>query len=206
AVDDAAVETLNLRLDMSDVSDWEATFDFHDVAFDLRFDAPDPHSGPVDMPFAFDVMAHRGAGALRIGTYDIPVRQAELRKFRSNRGRVRAGNVGFDATVEAAGSRVDLRGGLYSVFGRFRDTGPSPVMHVNLDARSTDADNIMAHMVHELELPLATFTGHRSPIRASISGPVTDPLYGLQAKQLSLDLTREPAWIATDVSVALTMS
>jgi len=206
AVDDAEVDRVALTLDMSRTSDWEAAFTFEDVKFDLLFDSPPAEAGVVDMPFSFDLSGHRGVGTLRIGTYDIPVRDARIREFRSRRGAVAAGNVGFDGTVEAAGSIVDLRGTLLSVFGRFRDMGPSPTMHVDLDARSAHADALTAHMVHELELPLGMFVGHDSPARASITGPVTDPIYGLQVQHLSLDLTGEPAWSATDVDVALQMS
>jgi len=206
AVDDAKIEDLALRIDMSATADWEAAVDFDSAVFDLAFDAPDPSLGAVDLPFSFDVSGHGTRGLLRIADFRLPLRDLDVRRFRSNRGDVAVRNVAFDAALDAVGSAVEVDGTLISVFGRLRDKTASAPMEIELDARSKNADAVAAHVGHSLGLPLGTFVGNESPARASISGSVLDPTYDISATRLTVNVAGEPAWIGTDADVSVSLT
>lgn len=207
AVDSGNLSNLTVDVDSMEVGQWRAGAKLQEAHFDLKFEAPDPVlEGPLELPFSFSLSGHGPRGVLDIIGIEFPLTDLEIRGVESGSDTVPFGDVTFDLDTRAAGSKMSIRGSLRDAFARLKPDGPEPPPRVNLVADSKDGDRVIEHVVAGLELPPATAIGNDAPVTATVSGPLSDPVYALSTSNLSLDLMEEAAWVADDVTVELSMA
>ena len=207
AVDDAALQQTVLNVDFTQTGEWATRLHFDRTAFILAFEAPDPDfPRPMELPFAFEVMAEGGDGSLTIGDLEVPLADVDVARFASNQADVRAGDVRFEADVLAAGSPFDLRGMLLDVFPRKFDPSPQPPTTIDMVGHSPNVGGLAQHLVAYWELPPQTIVGDHATADVAIHGPLADPIYDLDFDGLSLDLLDEPAWAADDLLLGFSIA
>ncbi|MBV1861766.1 MAG: hypothetical protein KUG77_25325, partial [Nannocystaceae bacterium] len=206
AVDSGDLSNLTIDVDSMDVGEWRAGAKLDEAHFALTFEAPDPVlEGPLELPLSFSLSGHGPRGVLDIIGIEFPLTDLEIGGIESGSDMVRFGDVSYDLDTKAAGSQMSIHGSLRDAFARLKTEGPQPPPRVNLIAESQDGDRVIQHVVAGLALPPATAVGHDAPLLATVTGPLSDPLYTLSTSSLSLDLMEEAAWVADDVTVGLTM-
>ncbi|MGH1340732.1 MAG: hypothetical protein ACRBN8_04230 [Nannocystales bacterium] len=207
AVDSAELSDLTVDVDSMEIGQWRAAAKLDEAHFDLMFEAPDPVlEGPVELPFSFSLSGSGPHGVLDIIGIEFPLTDLEIHGVESGSDKVRFGDVSYRLDTRAAGSKMSIHGSLRDAFARLKTEGPEPPPRVNLTAESKDADRVIGHVVAGLDLPPATAVGNDAPVTATVTGLLSDPVYSLSTSNLSLDLMEEAAWVADDVTVALTMA
>ena len=207
AVDEAVLRNLSVEVYSMQVSRWRAGADLDEAQFSLAFENPDPQlEGPLELPFTFTLSGHGPRGALDIVGIEFPLTDLELSNLESGSSTTPFGDVAYSLRTRAAGSLMSLEGTLRDAFPRRKSTGPEPPPRVDLTATSENADGLIEHVVWGLELPPSTAVGNDSPLTATVSGQLSDPTYTLAVERLSLDIMEEPAWVADDVEVQLSMA
>lgn len=207
AVDDAFITDMRVEVDSMEVSEWRAGAELDEAQFSLGFEQPDPMmEGPIELPLTFSLSGRGPRGSLDIIGIEFPLTNLEINNVEGGLGNTPFGDVAYSMTTRAAGSNIALEGVLRDAFPRRKSTGPEPPPRVDLLATSKDSDRLFAHVVEGLDLPPTTAVGHDSPLTATVTGYLSDPMYTLATNKLSLDLMEESAWIADDVEVELAMS
>ncbi len=207
AVDDAQIAQTSIDIDFLELSRWRAVVELERGRFGLTFEAPAPEiDAPVELPFTFVVSGVGSSGQLQIDDIDIPLGAIQVTDFSSNTPEIPAGDLAYSLVAEAAGSSVAIDGSLRDMFPRLHDTAPPAPARVDLMAHTDDADGIMRHILDEFDLPPQTVVAKDSEVDATVTGLLSDPIYTLAARGLSLDLLEEPAWVADDVEVRLTLA
>lgn len=207
AVDSGELSELSVDVDSMEIGEWRAAAKLDVAHFDLAFEAPDPVlEGPLELPFSFSLSGEGPRGVLDIIGIEFPLTDLKIDRVESGSDMVRFGDVRYALDTRAAGSQMSIRGNLRDAFARLKTEGPEPPPRVNLAVDSKDGDRVIEHVVKGLDLPPATATGNDAPVSATVSGPLSDPVYSLSTSNLSLDLMEEAAWVADDVTVELTMA
>jgi len=207
AVDSGDLSNLTVDVDSMEIGQWRAGAKLDEAHFDLMFEAPEPVlEGPLELPFSFSLSGRGPRGVLDIIGIEFPLTDLEIRNVESGSDSVRFGDVSYDLDTRAAGSQMSIRGSLRDAFARVKSEGPEPSPRVNLAAESKDGDRVIEHVIAGLDLPPATAVGNDAPVRATVIGPLSDPVYSLSTSSLSLDLMEEAAWVPDDVTVGLTMA
>ncbi|MBL4688025.1 MAG: hypothetical protein JKY37_25775, partial [Nannocystaceae bacterium] len=214
AIDAATLGTTIVEIDMGGDGGWGTTAQLSWVNFALHFEAPEPHAVVSVLPFSFEVEAMASRGGLHIGAIAVPYENLAIANLATGKGDVPLGDLGFVATVDAAGSTLALNGGLTNVFpGPSQATDPergapdaASGMAVTLLATTDDGEGLIEHVVAELQLPHGTVVAQGTSVQANVWGPVDSPQYRLRADSLAVDALGESGWAFDDLLVDLTLA